>query len=125
VTGGAAQALSVSCHYLHMGIMLFILLGWMFPVDSLLMVHLALVPSLLVIWYVNGCSCPLNNIESYLLKGMWRDPDNREEGSFLVVVVERYLGIQPAQRQMDLLTYLIMALAWVFSALHLWLRMEA
>jgi len=108
-----------------MGVMLFILLGWVVPVDSVLMIHLALVPSLLLIWYVNGCSCPLNNIESFLLKGMWRDPDNREEGSFLVVVVEQYLGMQPTQRQMDLLTYLIMALAWVFSALHLWLRMEA
>lgn len=125
VTGAAARALSVSCHYLHIGIMLFILLGWVVPVDGALMAHLALVPSLLLIWYFNGCSCPLNNVESYLLKGVWRDPDNREEGSFLVVLVEQYLGMQPSQRQMDMITYLIMAMAWLLSALHLWLRMEA
>ena len=88
VTGGAAQALSSTCHYLHLGIMLFIMLGWIVPFDAALLAHLILVPVILGIWYLNDCSCPLNNIESYLLKGLWRDPDNREEGSFVVVVVD-------------------------------------
>lgn len=122
VTGGAAQALSSTCHYLHLGIMLFIMLGWIVPFDAALLAHLILVPVILGIWYLNDCSCPLNNIESYLLKGLWRDPDNREEGSFVVVVVEQYLGMQPTQRAMDMITYGVMGFAWMLSGIHLWLR---
>jgi len=125
VTGMAAHALSTTCHYLHLGIMLFIMLGWVVPLDGALLAHLVLVPMILSLWYLNDCSCPLNNIESYLLKGLWRDPDNREEGSFVVVVVEQYLGMQPTQRAMDTITYAIMGLAWMLSGVHLWLRSEA
>ena len=124
VTGGAARALSWACHNLHLAILVFIILGWVVPVNAVLWAHLVLVPLILGIWYLNDCSCPLNNIESYLLKGLWRDPDNREEGSFVVVVVEQYLGMQPTQKQMDMITYGIMGLAWALSGVHLWLRAE-
>ncbi len=124
VTGGAARALSWSCHNLHLAILVFIILGWVVPVSAVLWAHVVLVPLILGIWYLNDCSCPLNNIESYLLKGLWRDPDNREEGSFVVVVVEQYLGMQPTQKQMDMITYGIMGLAWALSGVHLWLRAE-
>jgi len=124
VTGGAARALSWTCHNLHIVILVFIVLGWTVPVSAVLWAHLVLVPLILGIWYLNNCSCPLNNIESYLLKGLWRDPDNREEGSFVVVVVEQYLGMKPTQKTMDIITYAIMALAWVLSGVHLWLRTE-
>ncbi len=125
VTGGTARALSWTCHKLHIVILLFIVLGWAVPVNAVLWAHIILVPLILWIWYLNSCSCPLNNIESYLLKGLWRDPDNREEGSFVVVVVEQYLGMKPTQKTMDIITYAIMCLAWVLSGVHLWLRTEA
>jgi hypothetical protein len=115
VTGSAARVLSFGCHYLHMAILLFILLGWLIPVPGVLMVHMVFVPSLIVIWYFNGGSCPLNNIENWLTKRVWRDPDNREEGSFVLVVVETYLGIKTTQKMMDMVTYAIMALAWLLS----------
>jgi hypothetical protein len=102
--------------------MLFIMLGWIVPFDATLLAHLILVPVILGIWYLNDCSCPLNNIESYLMKGLWRDPDNREEGSFVVVVVEQYLGMRPTQRAMDMITYGVMGFAWMLSGSHLWLR---
>ena len=124
VTGVAARALSWSCNNLHLAILVFIILGWVVPVSAVLWAHVVLVPLILGIWYLNDCSCPLNNIESYLLKGLWRDPDNREEGSFVVVVVEQYLGMQPTQKQMDMITYGIMGLAWALSGVHLWLRAE-
>ena len=81
--------------------------------------HLAFIPALVVVWLTNKGVCPLNNLETWLTSGRWRNPDNVEEGSFLVTIVERYLKIHPNQRTMDGITYSLMALVWLFSWAHL------
>lgn len=124
ITGRAASTLTSACHYLHTGLVIFVLVGWLVPVADVLLVHLAFVPTLVVTWLLNANTCPLNNIESRLTKGVWRDPENREEGSFLVVLVEKYLGLHPTQRLMDIVTYALMATAWLLSLAHYSLRMQ-
>ena len=54
-----------------------------------------------------------------MTSGRWRDPGNAEEGSFLIVIVERYLGLRPTQGLMDRVTYGLMAFVWMLSWLHL------
>ena len=122
LTGTLARLLTTFCHALHMALVIFVLVGWLIPVTTLLQLHIAFVPLLVVTWALNGNSCPLNNMETLLTKGVWRDDTNREEGSFLVVVVEKYLGLHPTQRQMDLVTYALMAVAWALSLAHLSFR---
>lgn len=102
-----------------MGLVIFVLTAWLLPVTAILQAHIAFVPLLVVTWALNGNSCPLNNIETWLTKGTWRDDMNREEGSFLVVAVETYLKLHPTQRQMDMITYALMAVAWSLSLAHL------
>ena len=119
LTGRAASALGVFCHGLHMALVFYALLGWLMPSASWLVVHLIYMPMLVVVWLLNKGVCPLNNLESWLTTGRWRNPQNTEEGSFLVAIVERYLGLHPTQRQMDAITYALMGLVWVLSWLHL------
>ena len=104
-----------------MALVFYALLGWLVPSAPWLIAHLIFIPALIAVWVVNRGTCPLNNVESRLTTGKWRDPENREEGSFIVTVVERYLGLQPTQRQMDFITYALMALVWLASLIHLWL----
>lgn len=122
VSGAPARLLSTACHSLHLGFVVFVLVGWLVPVTSILQLHIAFVPLLVVTWALNENSCPLNNIETWLTKGAWRDDTNREEGSFLVVAVETYLKLHPTQRQMDMITYALMAVAWTLSLVHLSFR---
>jgi hypothetical protein len=119
VTGEAAGALHVFCHGLHMALLFYGLLGWVIPSAPWLIAHLIFIPALVVVWVANKGVCPLNNIETLLTTGRWRDPGNAEEGSFLVVIVERYLGLRPTQGLMDRVTYSLMAFVWLLSWLHL------
>jgi hypothetical protein len=119
VTGQAANALRVFCHGLHMALVFYGLFGWAIPSAPWLIAHLVFIPSLVVVWVANNGTCPLNNIETLLTAGRWRDTDNREEGSFLVTAVERYLGLHPTQVLMDRITYALMAFVWALSWLHL------
>jgi hypothetical protein len=119
VTGEAANALRVLCHGLHMALVFYALLGWLVPSIPWLVAHIAFIPALIVVWVANKGVCPLNNIETWATTGTWRNPDNAEEGSFLVTIVERYLNIHPTQRLMDRITYGVMAFVWALSWAHL------
>jgi hypothetical protein len=119
LSGAAADALRVFCHGLHMALVFYALLGWLVPSKPWLVVHMIFIPGLVAVWWANKGVCPLNNIESWLTTRRWRNPGNAEEGSFIVGVVERYLNLHPTQRQMDVITYALMALVWVLSWLHL------
>ncbi|MBI1213039.1 MAG: hypothetical protein GC190_16370 [Alphaproteobacteria bacterium] len=95
------------------------LLGWLVPSRPWLVAHLAFIPGLIAVWYVNRGVCPLNNLEARLLTGTWHDPSNVEEGGFLRAIVIRYLKVEPSQAQMDTITYAIMGFVWLLSWAHL------
>ena len=119
ITGAAATALRTSCHALHLALVIYGLLGWLIPSAPWLIAHLIFIPGLIAVWRANDGVCPLNNLESFLTTGLWRNPSNAEEGSFLRVIVERYLRLTPTREQMDEVTYGIMALVWMLSWFHL------
>jgi hypothetical protein len=119
LTGEAANALRVFCHGLHMALVFYALLGWLVPSKAWLIAHIIFIPSLVVVWLSNKGVCPLNNIESWLTTGRWRNPDNGEEGSFIRTIVERYLKLNPTQALMDRITYGLMAFVWMLSWVHL------
>jgi len=115
VSGAAAVGLRAACHALHMLLVLYGLLGWLVPSEPWLIADLIFIPGLLAVWRVNDGVCPPNNLESFLTTGNWRNSASPEEGSFLRVVVARYLKLEPTQKQMDTVTYVIMAAVWLLS----------
>jgi hypothetical protein len=119
VAGRPAAALRAFCHYLHLVLVFYALLGWLIPSRPWLIAHLIYMPALIAVWLANKGVCPLNNVEGWLTTGRWRNEHNKEEGSFIVTIVERYLGLTPTQRQMDAITYALMGLVWMLSWMHL------
>lgn len=106
------------CHLLHLGVMVYIVLGWVVPVHAALLFYLAFLPLVVVQWWSNKNSCLLNNVEALIRTGRWRDPTNREEGAWLLTLAQS-LGIPLTATQVDILTYGIIALLWALAALHL------
>lgn len=122
LTGAAAVLMRSISHGLHMALVFFGLLGWIVPQNDWLIAHLIFIPGLLVVWRLNENTCPINNLETWLTTGRWRNPANVEEGGFVRAAVARYMGIELSETVMNNVIYGLMGLTWLFSWLHLWLR---
>jgi hypothetical protein len=107
------------CFYLHFAVMIYIVTGWAVPASAALVVYLAFVPAVALHWQINKNSCVLNNLESFLRRGIWRDPSNREEGAWLLTLARDTLGIPVTPGQMDVFTYSVLAVLWGLGLWHL------
>jgi hypothetical protein len=105
------------CFYLHFAVMIYIVTGWLMPWRPLQVFYLLFLPAVAVQWWFNKNSCILNNIESYLRRGQWRDPTNVEEGAWLLTMARNLLGLKITPRQMDIFTYAVLMILWT---LDLW-----
>lgn len=115
------DALGRLCFLLHCGVVIYVLLGWLFANREVLTFYLLFLPVLAVQWQINSNSCVLNNLESYLRTGRWRDDANREEGAWLFTLAKNTLGLQIQQRVLDLFIYALMAILWALALAH-WQR---
>ena len=113
------DALGHICFTIHIGIMAFIVLGWMLPQAALLSVYLVFLPAVIVQWQLNKNSCVLNNTESLLRTGRWRSPDNDEEGAWLAGVARGAFGLELRPAQLDTFVYLVLILFWGLAWVHL------
>ena len=107
------------CFYLHIAIMIYIVLGWAVPANWALMFYLVFVPGVALHWQINKNSCVLNNMESWLRTGSWRDPTSREEGQWLLTLVKDVTGLSFTPAQMDAFTYSVLAVLWGLGLWHL------
>ena len=119
LTGRPATLTRHTCHALHMALVGYGLLGWLVPSMPWLRVHLVFLPVLPIVWRLNRNTCPLNNLETWLTSGRWRDDSNPEEGGFLRATVVRYFDVEVSERAMNAVTYSLMGLAWGLSWGHL------
>ena len=113
------DALGNVCFYLHFAVMLYIVTGWLAPLHAALVFYMCFLPAVAVQWQFNKNSCVLNNIESMIRTGRWRDPNNREEGAWLQNLVLNVTGILFRPWQMDAFTYFILAVLWSAGLSHL------
>lgn len=113
------DALGRLCFALHFGAMVFIALGWMIPQAGVLLFYLLFLPAVVVQWRFNKNSCVLNNIESFIRTGRWRDPGNAEEGAWLLGLVRSALRLELKAAQLDALVYLALAGFWGLGLTHL------
>ncbi|HLY07068.1 MAG TPA: hypothetical protein VKR31_15085 [Rhizomicrobium sp.] len=107
------------CFALHLGVMVFIVVGWAVPQQGVLLFYLVLLPAVVVQWQFNRNSCVLNNLESLFRTGRWRDPGNAEEGAWLAGVIRSVLRLELRPAQLDVLIYVVMALFWGLALHHL------
>jgi hypothetical protein len=106
------------CFYLHFAVMIFVVLGWLIPWRPVLIFYLVLLPAMVAQWRFNKNSCVLNNTESWLRTGQWRDLHNVEEGAWLKTLAENTLGLKLVHWQVDAFTYTVMALLWLLGLGH-------
>lgn len=107
------------CFYLHFAVMIYIVLGWLAPWHPLQFFYLAFLPAVAFQWRFNKNSCVLNNIESLLRSGRWRDPGNVEEGAWLLTLARVQLGLPVTARQIDIFTYVLLAVLWGLDLGHM------
>jgi hypothetical protein len=106
------------CFYLHFAVMIFVLSGWLLPWHPMLIFYLVLLPAMVAQWLFNKNSCVLNNTESWLRTGQWRDSRNVEEGAWLRTLARNLLGWEMAHWQVDAFTYTVMGSLWLLGLGH-------
>jgi hypothetical protein len=122
MTGAEAarrDALGHAFFWHHVAVMGFIALGWLAPWRGVLVFYLILLPAVALQWQFNRDSCVLNNIESLIRTGQWRDPENREEGAFLLELARGVTGWNISQNGMNAFIYTAMAVFWGLGLGHL------
>lgn len=103
----------------HLLVMGFIVLGWLVPWRPLLVFYLVFLPGVMLQWQFNRDSCILNNVESLIRTGRWRNPSNPEEGAFLLELARRLTGLDISQAAMNAVIYTAMAVFWGLGLGHL------
>jgi hypothetical protein len=117
----ARDALGNFCFYLHFAVMIYIVLGWAVPARGALYFYLAFLPAVAVQWQFNKNSCLLNNLESLIRTGQWRDPHNKEEGAWLLTLASNVFGRPFKPWQIDAFTYAVLVTIWLLGLSHvLW-----
>ena len=84
-----------------------------------LIFYLVFLPAMFLQWRMNSSSCVLNNIESLIRTGRWRDPANREEGAWLRTLVNDKTGWNLSARGMDVFMHSVMLLFWLLALARL------
>jgi hypothetical protein len=116
------DALGQFCFVVHFLPLIYVVTGWLAPWRGALVFYLAFVPAMFLQWRLNKSSCVLNNIESLIRTGRWRDPANREEGAWLRTLVNNKTGWNWERAQIDIVIHSAMALFWflAFASLQHW-----
>ena len=100
----------------HLVIGAYILLGWTVPYEPALAFYLLLLPMMMTQWYVNRGSCVINNFESWLRSGRWRDPANPQEGGFLLMLCHWMFRVRPQPAVLDRVSYATVLVLWLLAA---------
>jgi hypothetical protein len=113
------DALGQTCLLLHLAIMIFIVFGWALPAPGLLVFYLIFLPAVVLQWQFNKGSCLLNNVESLLRTGRWRDAGNAEEGAWLLGLARSALGLGFKPAHLDAFVRTVLVIFWGLGAAHL------
>jgi|SRR5215471_12218892 len=116
--GPRSDSLGLSFFFFHLLVSAYVLLGWIVSSKPPLLFYLLLLPFLAVQWRLNQGCCVINNLESWLRTGRWRDPNNREEGAFLLMLCDWFLGIRPHPLILDRFSYAAVLGLWLLALSH-------
>jgi hypothetical protein len=107
------DALGQFCFIVHFVPLIFVVTGWLAPWRGALIFYLAFVPAMFLQWRLNRSSCVLNNLESLIRTGRWRNPANREEGAWLRTIVNDKTGWNCSPAGINAVIHSAMLLFWL------------
>jgi len=113
------DALGQLCFVLHFLPLIYVVTGWLAPWRGALIFYLIFLPAMFLQWKLNKSSCVLNNIESLIRTGRWRNPSNREEGAWLRTLVNDRTGWNLSRATMDAFINTVLALFWLLGLARL------
>ena len=113
------DALGRFCFLLHFAVMIFIVGGWTMWWPRALLFYLAFVPVVALQWQFNRNSCVLNNLESLIRTGAWRDATNGEEGAWLLTLARDVVGLRVPPARMEAFIYVVLLVLWGLGLAHL------
>jgi hypothetical protein len=116
--GPKRDRLGHSCLIFHMAVGAFVLAGWLISSSEGLLFYLLLLPAMATQWAVNRGSCVINNIETWLRTGRWRDQENGEDGRYLAMLFDWLFAVRPAPAALDRLSYSTVLFLWVLGLGH-------
>ena len=103
---------------LHVAAMLFLILGWLSPVEALLKFHVAFVFVVILQWRFNSGTCLLTNAENYVA-GKRSQVKSQQQGQFVKAVLGRFMKSIPSDSQLKILVYAVILVSAGISALRL------
>ena len=106
------DALGWFCYLFHFLPVIYVVTGWLATARWALVVYLVFLPAMFLQWRLNEDSCVLNNVESLIRTGRWRNPSNREEGAWLRTLVNENTGWNLSRRQVDTFINAVLAVMW-------------
>ena len=115
---GGRDAIGIVFFLLHIAVLIYILIGWALPVG--VAIYVVFLPLMVLHWRLNQNSCALNNLETLIRTGHWRDPHNCEEGGWLKTLISGATGLELTSRQTDLISYVLIGGLWGLGFWH-WL----
>lgn len=115
-TGPRLDGIGLTFFITHLAIGFYILVGWIVSSPPVLAFYLLLLPLIATQWYVNRGSCVMNNMESWLRSGRWRDPSNPEEGGFLLMLCRSFFRVRPHPLVLDRFSYAAVLILWLLAA---------
>ncbi|MBV8798291.1 MAG: hypothetical protein JO208_00545 [Alphaproteobacteria bacterium] len=113
------DALGQFCFIIHFLPLMYVVSGWLAPWHGALIFYLVFLPAMFLQWKLNKSSCVLNNIESLIRTGRWRNPANREEGAWLRTLVNGKTGWNLSRTAMDIFINGVMVLFWLLALARL------
>ena len=112
------DALGRSLFVFHVLVGLYLCFGWLIPGAFALAVYMVVLPVIAVQWLLNQGSCVLNNFESWLRHGHWRDPRNYEEAGWLAMLANWLFRWTPSRSTLDTISYATVAGLWLLAFAH-------
>ena len=105
--------------YHHFAMMLYIVGGWSIPFKPALWFYVFFIPSVVLQWRLNRNTCIINNIETMIRTGKWRNVQNTEEGGWLWTLARRLTGWDISHFAMDVFIYCLMGTFLLLGLSHL------
>jgi hypothetical protein len=119
VVGPRGDHLGRSLFAFHLIVGVYLLFGWLVPAAAALAVYMVVLPIIAVQWLLNKGSWVLNNFETWLRHGRWRDERNHEEAGWLSMLAHWLFRWKPGRPTLDALSYASVAALWLLAFGHL------
>jgi hypothetical protein len=97
----------------HLAIVAYVGVGWLGSTRIGLLIYLLLIPAIVLQWLLNAGTSILENVESLIRTGRWRDPRNSFEGHLFQESLRATVGIMVSNTLINVLASTAMLMFWI------------